>query len=522
MTVVHRFQEQARRSPDAVAVVAGGEELPYAELNRRANRLAHWLRGAGVGPDVPVGICLERSLELAVGVLGAVKAGGAYLPLDPSDPPLRLAGLLEASRPPVVLTQRRLLPALAGAPARRLCLDDGWDEVAGRPAHDPPGGPPPGGLVSVIHTSGSTGRPKGVMNTHEGLDNRLRWMQRAYGLTPADRVVQKTPVTFDVSGWELFWPLLHGARMVMARPDGHRDADHLVELVREQGVTVVHFVPAMLSVFLEAREVRACRSLRLVVCSGEALSPELQARCLARLPGAELHNLYGPTEASIDVTAWACTAAPGQTTVPIGTPIDGMRVDVLDRGLRPVPDGEPGELHLSGVGLARGYLGRPDLTAERFVPDPLAGRPGERAYRTGDLGRRRPDGVLEYLGRLDHQVKLRGFRIELDELQVTLERHPGVRDCVVLLQDGRLVACFVAAGGAEPAAGELRAFLRERLPEHMVPSAFVPLGAFPVTPSGKVDRRALAAAAPGARAPSSAAADRAGDAMRRLLRERGR
>jgi amino acid adenylation domain-containing protein len=519
------FEAQAARAPGAVAVVAGDRRLTYGELDADANRLARWLRARGVGPDVPVGICLDRSLELVVAVYGVLKAGGAYVPLDPAQPPRRVRAMLEAAGAPLVLAQESLVPALGGAPVPALCLDTEWDQVASLPAAAPGAGTGPDNLVYVIYTSGSTGQPKGVMNVHGALRNRIEWMQAAYGLTAADRVLHKTPVSFDVSAWELFWPLAAGARLVLVRPDGHRDAAELVRLIREEGVTTAHFVPAMLSVFLAEEGVEECRSLRRVICSGEALSVELQSRFFARLD-AGLHNLYGPTEAAIDVTAWACRPDPGQRCVPIGTPIWNTRIHLLDGRLEPVPDGAAGELYIAGVGLARGYLGRPDLTAERFVPDP-AGGPGTRMYRSGDVARRLSGGAIEFLGRVDHQVKLRGFRIELDEIQLALESHPGVRESVVLLAEGpagdaRLVAFLVpAVAAAPPEPARLRAFLRDLLPEHMVPGGFVALDALPLTANGKVDRRALLAPPAGGRG-ENLAGQRQAEAVRRLARARRR
>jgi acyl-coenzyme A synthetase/AMP-(fatty) acid ligase/acyl carrier protein len=363
-------------------------------------------------------------------------------------------------------------------------------------------------LAYVIYTSGSTGRPKGAMNTHAAIVNRLLWMQEEYGLRADDAVLQKTPFGFDVSVWELFWPLIAGARLVVARPEGHRDPAYIAELVEREGVTTLHFVPPMLAAFLDAGGQARAGSLRRVVCSGEALPFELQERFFAALPGVELHNLYGPTEAAVDVTYRACR--PGEP-VTIGAPVANTRIHLLDRRMEPVPAGVPGELHIAGVQVGRGYLGRPELTAERFVPDPLSPEPGARMYRTGDLARWRADGQVEYLGRIDQQVKVRGFRVEPGEVEAALLAHPSVRGAVVVARedapgDRRLVAYFTADGEAPSAAG-LRAHLARQLPEHMVPSAFVALDALPLTPNGKLDRRALPApeAAPAGRSAPPAA-----------------
>ncbi len=463
--------------------------------------------------DEPVAICADRSPALVVGLLAILKAGGAYLPLDPSYPPERLAFMIEDGldglAKPVLLAQVDLLSAsVAGAGARLVDLDS-----AAGPATSPAGdadnpllAPLDGGagadnLAYVIYTSGSTGRPKGVMSTHRGIVNRIAWMQRAYGLTPADRVLQKTPVSFDVSVWELFWPLAVGARLVLARPGGQRDPAYLMRRIEEQGVTTLHFVPSMLQAFLAQRAgLDRCRSLRRVMASGEALPAELAARFHELLGGAlgtaELHNLYGPTEASVDVTAYRTLPGPARRAVPIGRPIANLGIWLLDPELQPVPLGVPGELYIGGTGLARGYLRRPGLTAERFVPHPL-GRPGERLYRTGDLARFSADGEIEFLGRTDDQVKLRGFRIEPGEIEAALAGHPAVREAAVVAREERLVAYVVPAGpGPRPEAGELRDALRRVLPEHMVPADFALVDALPLTPSGKVDRGALRARLP--------------------------
>ncbi len=361
----------------------------------------------------------------------------------------------------------------------------------------------PDSLAYVIYTSGSTGQPKGAMNAHRGIVNRLLWMQRQYGLAADDVVLQKTPFSFDVSVWEFFWALIAGARLVVAKPEGHRDPAYLSELIEREGVTTLHFVPSMLQAFLDAWEPARCGSVRRVVCSGEALGTEVRDRFCERLPWAELHNLYGPTEAAVDVTFHAC--APGEATVPIGRPVANTRIHVLDGQLGQAPVGIPGELYIGGVQVGRGYHGRPELTAERFVPDSLAAEVGARMYRTGDRARWLASGEVEYLGRLDAQVKVRGFRIEPGEVEAALRRHPSVADAaVVAREDGpggrRLVGYVVASPGAQADAGELRAHLAARVPEYMVPAAFVPLEALPLTPSGKLDRRALPAPDAGAAA----------------------
>jgi amino acid adenylation domain-containing protein len=496
------FEEQAGHTPGAVAVVFEGEPVAYAELNARANRLAHHLRALGVGPDTRVGICVERSVEMVVGLLGILKAGGAYVPLDASYPVDRLRCMLADSAPAVLLTHPPLaatvaeLSAGSAIPVLDLTGDEEWSQL---PATNPDrGGVGPGNLAHVLFTSGSTGRPKGVMLEHGSLVNRLAWMQDRYGMEPHEALLQKTPFSFDVSFWEFFWPLMVGARLVMARPGGHRDPAYLVEVIRREGITVVHFVPSMLPLFLEHPDAETCTGLLRVPVSGEAISATLVRQFHARFPGVGLYNLYGPTETG-EATDWACVLNPDRPCVSIGRPITNTTVYVLDRTGQPVPVGVAGELFIGGLAVARGYLGRPRLTADRFVPDPF-GEPGARMYRTGDLCRWLPDGNLDFLGRTDFQVKVRGFRVEPGEIEARLAAHPGVRDAVVLALDHgpggkRLVAYFVGEALESEA---LRAHLAEQLPEYMVPAAFVRMEAFPLTPNGKLDRKALPAPDAGA------------------------
>ncbi|WNM39698.1 amino acid adenylation domain-containing protein [Micromonospora halotolerans] len=493
------IEERAAATPDAVAVTIEGRSLTYAELNAAANRIAHRLRAAGVVPETLVGVCAERSVELVAGLLGVLKAGGAYLPLDPEYPADRLAFMVTDADAPVVLVQEHLRDVLPATAATVLALDDAtvW---ADQPATDPAPTAGPEHLAYVIYTSGSTGRPKGVPNTHRGIVNRLDWMQKTYGLGGDDSVLQKTPASFDVSVWEFFWPLRTGARLVLAKPGGHKDAGYLRDLLVAERITTAHFVPSMLTVFLGEEGIEAATALRRVICSGEELPLASALDFTARLPWCGLHNLYGPTEAAIDVTAWHCDPArlAVAASVPIGAPIANLRLHVLGPAGAECPVGVAGELHIGGVGLARGYHRRPALTAEKFVPDPWSGEPGARLYRTGDLARWvvGPDGagVIEFLGRIDHQVKLRGLRIELGEIESALREQPGVTEAAVIVRedspgDKRLTAYLV--GPAEHAA--LKAALKDTLPEYMVPAAFVTLDALPLTPNGKLDRTALPA-----------------------------
>ncbi len=486
-------QEQVRRSPDARAVSHEDESWTFAELNERANRLARWLRNAGVGPNVFVGVYMERSLEMVASLLAILKAGGAYVPIDPEYPRDRVDYMLQDAKARVLLTQARLVGTVAHE-GTVLAVDTAWTSLP-TDGSDLPCVTRPSDLAYMIYTSGSTGRPKGARNAHSGIVNRLWWMQRQYGLGAEDRVLQKTPFSFDVSVWEFFWPMLAGAELVVARPGGHRDPTYLIDLIVDRAITTLHFVPSMLRIFVGEPQWTRCRSLRRVICSGEALPPDLADAFLER-SSAELHNLYGPTEAAVDVTFWQCTR--GAATVPIGRPIANIAMYVLDERLEPVPVGVTGEIFIGGVGVGLGYHGRPGLTAERFVPDPFSKSAGARLYRTGDHGRFRADGALEYLGRSDGQVKVRGFRIELGEIESAVRACEGVKDATVIVRedtpgDMRIVAYVAARDEAGASAEPLKSTLKARLPEYMVPNAWVFLPALPLGPSGKVDRKALPA-----------------------------
>jgi amino acid adenylation domain-containing protein len=483
---------QAERTPDAIAVTGPGGSLSYADLERRANGLACQLHELGAGPDRIVGVALRRSVDLVVSLLAVLKAGAAYLPLDPADPLLRQQSMLDDGRAELLLTTPH-----DGGQLRHPQRLDPTQAAAQVPADAPPrSAAGPDSLAYAIFTSGSTGRPKAAANEHRAIVNRLCWMQRTYGLSATDRVLHKTPLTFDVSVWELFWPLTAGARLVVAPPGAHADPLALRQLIASEGVTTMHFVPSMLDQFLQIADRRDCQTLRRVICSGEALSLALQQRFFAQL-NAELHNLYGPTEAAIDVTFHACSPQQVDGPVPIGRAIDNVYLYVLDGRLEPVPIGVPGELFIGGVAVGRGYLHQPELTAERFGTDPFHPAEAGRIYRTGDRVRWLSDGSLEYLGRLDHQVKIRGVRIELGEVEAALLDHPDVREAVVVARDdpsgGRALIGYVVSHGPQPPLEALRSLLLTRLPEVMVPTAFVPLDRLPLTPSGKVDRQALPA-----------------------------
>jgi amino acid adenylation domain-containing protein len=443
----------ATQWPDAEAVRGDdGVGWSYRALHAEAARLAQVLRQCGVGPEVRVGVQLERSVALVVTLLAVLKAGGAYVPLEPAQPLARRTAMATDAAVQVVVTTGDAPTPVGPWRTLRLDADAAW--IAQQPADDPPRHVHPDTAAYVIFTSGSTGRPKGAINTHAGVGNRLRWMQAAYQLTPGDRVVQKTPYGFDVSVWEFFWPLLTGATLVVAAPDGHRDSRYLVDLFAREAVTTAHFVPSMLAAWLEEPDVARAHALRQVFVSGEALPVAVQRRFEERLPHVALHNLYGPTEAAVDVTAWRCVPArPGvmDERVPLGRPITATQIYVVERGGALAPIGIPGELWIGGVQVARGYAGEPARTAERFVPDPFGVTPGARAYRTGDLGRWRADGQLDYLGRLDHQVKIRGQRIELGEIEAALRAVPGIQAAAVIAETStsgaaaRLIAYYVAA-----------------------------------------------------------------------------
>ncbi len=514
------IEKQVTKTPDNIAVIYEGKKLTYQQLNNRANRLAHYLQKLGVKPEVRVGICLERSLEMVIGLLAILKAGGAYIPIDPSYPQERIDYMLADSAVPVLLTQVKLVDRLSDYNGNVICLDRDWQEITTEPETNLKTQVKPENLAYIIYTSGSTGKPKGAMNTHRGICNRLLWMQSEYQLTQSDRVLQKTPFSFDVSVWEFFWTLMTGATLVVAKPEGHQDSNYLVDLIAKQQITTLHFVPSMLQVFLQAEGIEEyCRSLKRVICSGEALPFTLQEKFFARL-NCELHNLYGPTEAAIDVTYWQCQPHSKLGKVPIGRPIANTQLYILDSYLQPVPIGVAGELHIGGVGVARGYLNRPELTAERFIRNPFLGggaeeqrsggeinesftpaplhpyTPPSLLYKTGDLAKYLLNGNIEYLQRLDHQVKIRGFRIELGEIENVLTQHPDIKESAVIARQEpsgsqQLVAYLVSS--TKPNLNNLRNFLKQKLPEYMIPAAFVVLDSLPLTPNGKLNRRALPA-----------------------------
>ncbi|MEU0677662.1 amino acid adenylation domain-containing protein, partial [Streptomyces sp. NPDC006172] len=485
---------QASLTPEAIAVEHGRRRMTYAELDARSNRLAHLLRAQGAGPDLPVGVRLARGLDLVVGLLAIWRAGAAYLPLDPEAPQARTTQLITASGTSLVLTDREGAADVADAGARPVVPEDLTADLAGSPATAPADGIDGAHAAYVLHTSGSTGTPKGVVVSHAGIANRVAWTVRQHGMNAADRVLQKTALVFDAHVWEVFAPLVSGGTVVLAPAGVERDPAALVRAVGAHAVTVLQVVPSVLRLLVAEDGWQDCGALRLVCCAGEPLHAELGQK-LRTLTDAELWNTYGPTECSIDVTAHRFDPAQLTGPVPIGRPIEKMRVLVVDASGSPVGVGVPGELLAGGVGVARGYLGRPGQTAASFVPDPYA-KDGSRLYRTGDRVRWRADGVLEYVGRIDDQVKVNGVRIEPAEIEAQLAAHPALTGAVVrpyAAADGakRLAAYYVPREPVTEAA--LRGHLLERLPSTHVPAAFIALDAFPLGRTGKIDRRALPA-----------------------------
>ncbi|HEY6802400.1 MAG TPA: non-ribosomal peptide synthase/polyketide synthase [Pyrinomonadaceae bacterium] len=493
-TLIHEsFAQQAEQTPDAAALIFGAERLNYAELNTRANQVAHYLRATGVGPEVIVGLFFERSIEMVIALLGILKAGAAYLPIDPEYPLERISFMLEDANVPVLLTHEAAAVFLPAYWGQTIYLDSDWAMIAAGNAANPEPIATAENPAYVLYTSGSTGQPKGVVVPHRAIANHMQWMLGELNFSANDRVLQKTPYTFDASVWEFYAPLMSGGALVIAPPNVHRDAAALINELTMHQITQLQLVPTMLKLLIEEPALNECNALQRVFCGGEALTVDLVQRFRDRRPSVELCNLYGPTEATIDASIWSSASG---SEVTLGRPIWNTEMYVLGRELELLPIGVAGELYIGGDGLARGYIGRSELTAERFVPHLYSPVPGARLYRTGDLVRYRVNGELEYLGRADEQVKLRGFRIELGEIEVVLQRHAAVRECVVVVRedvpgDKRLVGYVVKADDVAVQVAELREHLRASLPEYMTPSAIVWLESLPLTNSGKIDRRAL-------------------------------
>ena len=501
-SLVHLFEMQVDKTPDAIALVYENTELSYLQFDQRANQLAHYLQSQGIKPGDLVGICMLRSIDMLVGLYGIQKAGAAYVPLDPDYPASRLSFMLEDTAVRIVISQSYLQNVMADSEIQRVFIDTSSEvstHATTRVSHKVSGDD----AAYIIYTSGSTGRPKGVINNHSGIANRLCWMQQQFALNENDRVLQKTPYSFDVSVWEFFWPLISGAQLVIARADGHKDPAYMTEIMQQAGITTVHFVPSMLGAWLEHQQlvgVPVPASLKRVLCSGEALGYHLQQQFFEQLPTpVELHNLYGPTEAAVDVTHWACRRDDVRHIVPIGHPVANTQIYLLDKRMQPVPVGIAGELYIGGVQVAQGYLNRKELTEESFIADPFSNEKGTRLYKTGDLARYLDDGSIEYLGRIDFQVKLRGQRIELGEIEAALVKQNSIREAVVMCREDQageqqLIAyctknLSVDSGGIETtdALGELKNFLLD----YMIPATIIWLDELPLTSSGKVSRKAL-------------------------------
>ncbi|HEU4962493.1 MAG TPA: amino acid adenylation domain-containing protein, partial [Bacilli bacterium] len=485
------LRTQAQETPEQTALSFEGDKLTYRELDDRIDRIVGALAAQGVQTESPVAIVMYRSVEMVASLHAVMRAGGFYVPIDPELPQDRIEWMVSEVDPNVVLTQKALLPLLEalGMADRAIVVDDG--ELPVVPVATVP--LQADNAAYMIYTSGSTSRPKGVVNTHGGIRNRILWMQEALQLSSEDRVLQKTPYSFDVSVWEFLWAFHVGAQLVVAKPEGHKDPDYLIDLIKAESITTLHFVPSMLQIFLANPRSRECTSLRRVICSGEALPVKLAQEFFEILPDCELHNLYGPTEAAVDVTWWKCEPTDSLRSIPIGYPIANTQMYILDESLNPVPIGVTGDLYIGGCQLARGYWKRPDLTAERFIPDPFAKEVGARIYKTGDIARYLPNGAIEYLGRSDFQVKIRGFRIELGEIESQLLQQESIKEAVVADRGeaGNKYLCAYLVADRELTVSELRDALSKQLPEYMIPSYFMYLEQLPLSPNGKLDRKAL-------------------------------
>jgi surfactin family lipopeptide synthetase C len=492
------FEAQVERTPDAIAVVFEKKQLTYRELNIKANQLAHYLRSLGVKPEVLVGISVERSLDMVVGLLAILKAGGAYVPLDPSYPQERLAFMLSDSQVQVLLTQQHLIEKLPKHEVQIICLDTNLNIITQQSQDNPISSSEADNLAYVIYTSGSTGQPKGVCGLHKGAINRFQWMWQNYPFVQEEICCQKTSLNFVDSLWEIFGPLLQGVTTVIVPDRVVKDPQQFITTLAHNNVTRIVLVPSLLRILLKTYDVLQLQlpKLKLWVSSGEALSSDLLVEFRQSLLDSTLLNLYGSSEVSADVTCYSISPqASLSTSVLIGRPIANTQIYILDANNRPVPIGVLGEIYISGDQLARGYLNRPELTAEKFIPNPFS-KESTRLYKTGDLARYLPNGEIEYIGRLDHQVKIRGLRIEIGEIESRLTEYTTVREAVVVVRedipgDKRLVAYVVSEQALAPKLSELRSFLREKLPDYMIPTAFVPIKAMPLTPNGKVDRQSL-------------------------------
>lgn len=490
------FEEQVRKNPDSTAVVFRNKSITYKELNEMCNSLAAFLQAENVRTNTLVGICMERSIEMVLAIMGILKAGGAYVPIDPEYPDERLNYMIEDSNVPIILTQSHLSNKLSKSNSMTIKLDSEWEWIKKHGNAKIEADVSPDNWAYMIYTSGSTGRPKGAINTHKGLVNRINWMQKEFKLSQRDAVLQKTPFSFDVSVWEFVWPLAAGARIVMAEPGGHRDPVYLVNTICHYNITTIHFVPSMLRIFLSEGTAKNCKPLKRIICSGEELKTDLQNECLRKI-NAELYNLYGPTEAAIDVSYWKCRLNDKLRTVPIGKPIDNIELYILSKDLKLLPVGVAGELHIAGVGLAVGYHNKAELTSEKFIPNPYSMQGYNRMYKTGDLARWLPDGNIEYLGRVDHQVKINGLRIELGEIEYQISRIEGIEEVKVIDRtdgnDNKFLAAYITLKKqtAKHDNDYIRNHLRKSIPAFMIPSLFIYMDKLPLSPNGKLDRKTL-------------------------------
>lgn len=494
-TLTATFEEQVLKSPNATALVFENKSLTYTELNQQINQLANYLLRKTGGIETPIAVCMERSIEMVVAIYAIIKAGGAYVPLEPTHPINRLEYMINQTGAPIVLTQDQFYTPLTTTSAEVIATDRLEENLRKESTANPDLCIKANRLAYVIFTSGSTGNPKGCMNEHRGIMNRLDWMQTELELTPKDNVLQKTPYTFDVSVWEFFWPLQIGAKLVIAKPNGHMDSSYLIHTINKHEITTLHFVPSMLKLFLQDRSVTYCKSLKTVICSGEALRRDHKKNFYHTL-SAKLYNMYGPTEAAVDVTSYYCDPTVHEDTIPIGFPMPQVDILILDEQMNELPAGETGEIYIGGVQVARGYINQPDLTAERFIPDPT--KEGAIVYKTGDLGRLNENGTIEYLGRTDFQVKIHGVRVELSEIEAHLNQIDGIKDAVVVVwkdhsNEEHLVAYYCETSGYERDQHELKKLLKTNLPDFMIPQQLMHISEMPLLTSGKIDRKKLPA-----------------------------
>ena len=490
------ISRQSDLTPENIAVEFEDRKLTYRELEKITNQLGNLLVKSGVTNDSLVGIFIERSFEMITGLLGILKAGGAYVPIDPSYPQERIDYMIKDSGVKIILSTDSVSKMITGKTDKIILLDRDKDLISKESSDFPIRTSGPDSLAYMIYTSGSTGKPKGAMNTQKAIINRLLWMKDYLRINPEDKIFQKTSFSFDVSVWEFFLPLISGATLVFAKPDGQKDTQYLIEEIQNKSITVMHFVPSMLQVFLEDINTGNCSSLKKVICSGEELTVAHQNLFFSKFENTELYNLYGPTEAAVDVTYWKCNPQSSLNVVPIGKPVANTQIYILDQNLNPVPAGIPGELHIGGIQVARGYHNKLELTSEKFIPDPFIKNAGSKLYKTGDLVRFQYDGNIEYLGRIDNQIKIRGFRIELGEIEFILNSLEEVRESIVIARevrqgDKRLAAFVVLQKDKKITSNEIRNILKEKLPEYMVPSQIIFLDEIPLSQNGKADRKAL-------------------------------